>query len=134
MAILKHLPEDFIVDEMSTVKPKESGRFIYLRMKKRGLNTIDALKRIAVQLGLPTTRFSFAGLKDKNAITSQVCGVEGVRKERFERVSLEQINIEILGFGDEPVHVGELEGNNFKITIRDLNHIPSFSPRFRNLF
>src|SRR3989304_8708194 len=109
MAILKHLPEDFIVDEMSTVKPKESGRFIYLRMKKRGLNTIDALKRIAVQLGLPTTRFCFAGLKDKNAITSQVCGVEGVRKERFERVSIDNIEIEILGHGDEPVHVFALE-------------------------
>lgn len=134
MAVLKHLPEDFVVDEVSTIKPKESGRFVYFRLRKRGYNTIDALKQVAIRKGLPMTRFSFAGLKDKTAITSQVCGVEGVRKETLERIVIAGIDVEFLGYGDEPVHVGDLEGNKFRITIRNLDALPSFQPKFRNLF
>ncbi len=134
MFVLKHIPEDFIVDEVSTIKPMESGRFVYFRLRKRGYNTIDALKQVAIRKGLPMTRFSFAGLKDKTAITSQVCGIEGVRKETLDRIVIAGIDVEFLGYGSEPVHVGDLEGNKFKITLRNLDVLPNFQPKFRNLF
>lgn len=134
MLVLKHIPEDFIVDEVTTIKPKETGRFVYFRLRKRGYNTIDALKQVAIRKGLPMTRFSFAGLKDKTAMTSQVCGVEGVRKETLDRIVIAGIDVEFLGYGDEPVHVGDLEGNQFKITLRNLDSLPNFLPKFRNLF
>lgn len=134
MYILKHFPEDFIVDEVSTIVPEPSGKFLYFRLKKRGLNTVDALKNIAVQLGVSMKRFSFAGLKDKNAVTSQVCSVDGICKETFERVSLENIKLEVLGFGDEPVHLGCLEGNLFRVVVRNLDVLPAINSRFRNLF
>jgi tRNA pseudouridine13 synthase len=47
---------------------------------------------------------------------------------------LKDISVKSIGFGDEPVHIGQLAGNKFKIIIRNLDKMPGFSPRFRNLF
>lgn len=134
MAVLKHLPEDFIVDEVSTIVPKESGRFVYFLLKKRNRNTADAIRDIARALSVPEKRFGFAGLKDKIAVTSQVCSADGISAERLENVNVQGVSVMLLGFGDEPVHIGDLEGNHFRITLRGLDSLPVFLPKFRNLY
>jgi tRNA pseudouridine13 synthase len=62
-------------------------------------------------------KVGFAGLKDKNAVTTQYISV--YRK----RISFEIDNVEIkyLGSGRKPIYMGQLEGNEFIITIRDLD-------------
>jgi len=127
MAVLKHLPEDFIVDEVSTIVPKESGRFVYFLLKKRNRNTADAIRDIARALSVPETRFGFAGLKDKIAVTSQVCSADGISAERLENVNVQGVSVMLLGFGDEPVHIGDLEGNRFRITLRGLDLLPVYT-------
>ncbi len=42
---IKQLPEDFIVKETSTAKPKEKGDFTYFELTKKNLTTQEAIKK-----------------------------------------------------------------------------------------
>jgi tRNA pseudouridine13 synthase len=133
MYVVKHVPEDFVVEEVSTVKPKSSGSFVYFKMWKKGVSTLDALHYIAHDLHVPAKDVSCAGNKDKIAVTEQVCSAR-TTKDRLEKLSYQKIKLDFLGFGDEPVHLGDLEGNKFKIIVRNIDNLPKISPKFRNLF
>ncbi|MEM3154234.1 MAG: tRNA pseudouridine(13) synthase TruD [Candidatus Woesearchaeota archaeon] len=133
MYVIKHLPEDFVVEEVSTVKPS-SGSFAYVNVWKRGIATLEAMQKIAVALNLPLREISCAGNKDKRAVTEQVMGIHNVSKYRIEQLSFINMKLAFLGYGPEPVHLGDLEGNKFKITVRNIDKLPKISARFRNLF
>ncbi len=134
MYVIKQVPEDFAVTEVSAVKLKDRGKFVYFRLWKRNYNTLDALNRVADALGVSSAALSCAGNKDRIAVTAQTCSLKGVSRDRLERLQLKDIEVTFLGYGDEPVHLGELEGNKFRITVRNLDSLPKFSARFRNLF
>jgi len=133
MYVLKHIPEDFIVEEISSVK-LSSGSFAYFKLWKRNITTLEAMQKIAFALKLPLNEVSCAGNKDKIAITEQVCSVHNVSKERLEKLSFQNMKLMFLGTGPEPVHLGQLEGNNFRIIVRNLDKLPKISSKFRNLF
>ncbi|GGJ81744.1 tRNA pseudouridine synthase D [Pseudomonas matsuisoli] len=47
------------------------GEHLWLRVEKRGLNTEDAVRRLSRAAGVPQRAISYAGLKDKQALTRQ---------------------------------------------------------------
>ena len=73
---IKHIPEDFIVKERSTIKILLSGKYIYFLLKKKNWNTLDVIQKLAVIFDISEKKIGFAGSKDKNAVTEQVCSVE----------------------------------------------------------
>lgn len=130
---IKRIVEDFIVKEKSTVEPLKQGKFTYFILKKKNYNTIDALQLIARRLKLPLKKFSFAGNKDKKAITEQVCSVEGIGS-KIENIKSPEIEIIYLGKGDAPVSLGNLEGNFFEIVVRNISKKPKPINSFINYF
>ena len=115
-------PEDFIVEELPLYEPSQTGTHTYFAIRKRNLSTMEAINRIARELQVHTRDIGYAGLKDKNAVTTQVLSVEGVVPERVLRV--EQPAIEVL-WAERHAHklrVGHLRGNRFKLTLRDIPH------------
>lgn len=134
MYAIKHVPEDFVVNEVSTIKPTDTGKFLYFRMHKRNYDTLTALKRVGDALHLPSSSLSCAGIKDKRAVTEQVCSIRGRAKQALDRLDLKDIAVEFLGYGMEPVHVGNLEGNEFTIVVRNIEQKPEPKTKFRNLF
>jgi tRNA pseudouridine13 synthase len=118
---LKQLPEDFVVKEVSNIELKPNGKYIYFKLNKRGHNTLTALTNIANKLNLKETQFGFAGNKDKEAVTEQVCSVYGTSKDKLLAVKLNDISTEFLGYGDAPIALGDLAGNKFEIVIRNIN-------------
>jgi tRNA pseudouridine13 synthase len=133
MYVIKHIPEDFVVEEVSSVKIS-SGAFAYFKLWKRNIATLDAMQKIAFALNLPLKEVSCAGNKDKIAITEQICSVHNVSKEHLEKLSFIDMTLSFIGYGPEPVHLGELEGNKFKIVVRNLDNRPKVSLKFKNLF
>ena len=115
--ILKQQPEDFIVTEISNVKILESGKHIYFLVKKRKRNTVDVVREIAKQLGIKEKEVGFAGSKDKNAVTEQVCSA---RTNKLSKLNVDQTEIKFLGYGDKPISLGDLVGNKFEIVVRHL--------------
>jgi tRNA pseudouridine13 synthase len=120
MYILKQIPEDFMVTEISNVKVLGQGKYLYLNLKKTNRNTLDCVKEIAKQLNIKEKDVGFAGSKDKHAVTSQLVSVRGISKEKISKVKIDHCELNILGFGNKPISLGDLEGNSFEITIRDL--------------
>ena len=115
-------PEDFIVEELPLYEPSLTGTHTYFAIRKRNLNTMEAINRIARELHVHTRDIGYAGLKDKNAVTTQILSVEGVTPERVLRI--EQPAIEVL-WAERHTHklrVGHLRGNRFKLTLGDIPH------------
>ncbi len=121
---LKRLCEDFIVHEITSVKPKDSGKYIYFWLTKKNYALIKALQTIANVLHIKLKNIGFAGTKDKKAVTKQLISIYGTTKKKIERLELKDIFLEFYGYGDEPISLGNLEYNEFIITIRNIDKKP----------
>ncbi|WP_449434522.1 tRNA pseudouridine(13) synthase TruD [Pseudomonas putida] len=70
-AILKAVAEDFQVDEVLDIPLSGQGEHLWLWVEKRDLNTEEAARRLARAAGVPARSISYAGLKDRQALTRQ---------------------------------------------------------------
>ena len=70
-AVLKASAEDFQVDEVLDIPLSGSGEHLWLWVEKRGLNTEEAARRLARAAGVSQRNISYAGLKDRQALTRQ---------------------------------------------------------------
>lgn len=111
--IIKHHPEDFLVEEIIDLHMEE-GLYHYYRLIKKNWNTLDLIKRISQITG--TNKIGFAGIKDKNAVTTQYISIF---KKKISAI-IPNVTFTYLGSGKVPIYRGMLKGNKFTITIRDL--------------
>ncbi|AVF56580.1 UNVERIFIED_ORG: tRNA pseudouridine13 synthase [Pseudomonas parafulva] len=70
-AVLKAVAEDFQVDEVLDIPLSGQGEHLWLWVEKRELNTEEAARRLARAAGVPARAISYAGLKDRQALTRQ---------------------------------------------------------------
>ncbi|WP_447589797.1 tRNA pseudouridine(13) synthase TruD [Aquipseudomonas campi] len=70
-AVLKATAEDFQVDEVLDIPLSGQGEHLWLWVEKRGLNTEEAARRLARAAGVSQRNISYAGLKDRQALTRQ---------------------------------------------------------------
>ena len=117
---IKASSEDFVVKEISKANAYSNGQYAYFLLKKTNYSTVRALEVLSEKLKIPLKNFSFAGNKDKNAVTEQKISIFRGSKN-FDNINLNNIELRYLGNGKEPISLGDLEGNEFTITIRDLN-------------
>jgi len=115
---IKEKPEDFVVKEISKLKKKKKGEYGYFLLKKKNWNTMDVVKEISRKLKIKEKNIKYAGLKDKKAITEQFISIKSVKKFDFK---IKDVELKKIGEGDEPMKLGGLEGNEFKIIVRNLD-------------
>ncbi len=130
---LKQRLDDFIVEEVGTW-PNMPGPYILFRLMKRNLGTLDAVKKLAVEWRVPVKNINYAGLKDKNAVTTQMCSVKGVPRLAIERTAVRGIEIVFVGTSERPVTIGSHTSNKFVIVVRDIDALPPLKAKFLNLF
>ena len=116
---IKQKPEDFIVTEIMNLKAGD-GDYAYYMLKKTDYNTVSALELLSRKFRIPLKSFGFAGNKDRHAVTEQHISIFKGKKE-FENISISGIELKYLGNGKEPVSLGTHEGNEFIITIRNID-------------
>lgn len=75
-ALLKAVPEDFRVEELLAFTPEGEGEHIYLQIEKREANTAWVAAELAKRAGVAPMAVSFAGLKDRHAVTRQWFSVQ----------------------------------------------------------
>ena len=119
MATIKECPEDFVVKEIKKLRLKDRGEFDYFLLRKKGITTLDAVRRVARELGVEEHRIGIGGLKDKDAITEQYISVQ--KPLRIKELRDGELSLTFLGYCDQPIKPGEIEGNYFEIKIRRLN-------------
>jgi tRNA pseudouridine13 synthase len=71
VADIKSCPEDFVVDEVMDIAFSRDGEHNWVRFRKTGCNTDWLASRIANFCGVRRQAVSYAGLKDRHAVTSQ---------------------------------------------------------------
>ncbi len=127
MHVLKHAPEDFLVEELATHAVKESGGYLLLKVTKKERNTEEVARELAKAFGVGRQAVAYAGAKDRQAVTSQYFTVRGRAREDGEKAELRNVTLEPVGYLDEPLALGLLDGNRFAVTLRNLTGDEAFS-------
>jgi tRNA pseudouridine13 synthase len=120
MYILKQIPEDFIVTEVSNFTFNDLGRYVYIKVTKKNYNTLDIVKKIAQQCHIKDKDIGFAGSKDKHAVTTQIMSLSTNHKSKLNDLNIPGVEWEVVGYGDAPITLGDLVGNKFEITVRNI--------------
>jgi tRNA pseudouridine13 synthase len=116
---LRQEPEDFVVVEEAACPWGETGPYLVLRLTKRNWEQQRLVKELARALGISHRRISWAGTKDRRAVTTQFITIHGIGPEAVERVTLPDVRLEVAGRSAHAIPLGELRGNRFSIRIRD---------------
>ncbi len=131
---LKQVPQDFIVKEQTNIRAEKTGEFIYFWLTKRNYTTHRACEQLAKQFRIPLKWIGFAGNKDKDAVTTQLISLKHVAREKAEKLSLTDLDLRFYGKGSKPISLGDLQGNTFQITIRNIEKKPLARKHFPNYF
>jgi tRNA pseudouridine13 synthase len=116
---LRREPEDFVVVEEPAGPWGDTGPYLILRLTKRNWEQQRLVKELARALGISHRRISWAGTKDRRAVTTQYISIQGLGPEAVERVTLPDVRLEVVGRAGHAISLGELKGNRFSIRIRD---------------
>jgi len=120
VATIKSCPEDFRVDELPREESSDGGPHIKFRLEKRGLTTEEALVDVARTLGIDKEAIGAAGLKDKQAVTTQYLSVPLACEAALHEIEGERIKLlEVCGTSRK-LRRGELSGNAFSILLRSV--------------
>ncbi|MEM2324885.1 MAG: tRNA pseudouridine(13) synthase TruD [Archaeoglobaceae archaeon] len=123
---IKRDPEDFYVEEIMELKFGE-GEYGIIKVKKKNWDTLKFVKQLAKILGISQKRISFAGTKDKRAVTVQYFSIKGVKPENITKISIKEAKISFLGFSPKEIKLGDLLGNFFVIRVHNAKNGEIFS-------
>lgn len=119
---IRTYPEDFQVDEKFSFEPSGEGEHALLHIKKIDTNTDWLSRQIAQLADVKKVDVSYAGLKDRNAVTTQWFSVWLPGKPDPDWSQLNSENVEILHTirHNRKLRRGSLRGNQFNLIIRDI--------------
>jgi tRNA pseudouridine13 synthase len=116
-------PEDFQVREIPLLEPDGEGEHSWLLIRKRGENTEQVARQLAGHAGVPARDVSYAGLKDRNAVTEQWFSVHLPGRQEPDWGALETGSVTVLRQArhHRKLRRGTLRGNAFRLVIRELS-------------
>ncbi len=122
---------DFLVDEILPFMPTGEGEHHMLHIRKEGLNTADVARMISSFASVHPKEVTFAGQKDKNAITTQWFGVRIPGKETPDWQALNNDNLTVLSSSrhSKKLRTGALAGNRFSLTLRAVSDVEDLIKR-----
>ncbi len=121
-ASIRSTPEDFQVDELPAFEATGEGEHLLLDIRKRGANTVAVAKQLAQWAGLPEMAVSYAGQKDRHAVTTQRFSVHLPKRVAPDLAALESDEVQVLAstWHNRKLQRGALAGNRFKLVLRGL--------------
>ncbi len=120
---LRDAPEDFRVREVEAMDAvdvdEDPGDYpsLLLRVTLREWDTNDFARRLSDALGISRERVSWAGTKDKYAVTTQLFSVRDASPDEIPAIN--NADIEVLGRIGRDLGFGDLAGNDFDVRVRD---------------
>ncbi|OCH98076.1 hypothetical protein A8135_13015 [Legionella jamestowniensis] len=118
---IKCFPEDFKVNEILGFELTGEGEHLYLQIEKKGLNTEELVRSLARMLSKSEKAISYAGLKDKEAVTTQwfsahcpgeTVNVEDLKGEGWRLLQAKR--------HAKKLRTGALAANEFILVVRNL--------------
>ncbi|TVS13968.1 MAG: tRNA pseudouridine(13) synthase TruD [Wenzhouxiangella sp.] len=124
--LIRARPEDFEVEEVLGHQPSGEGEHLWLWIEKREQNTVDVAGLLARAAGVHPRLVSFAGLKDRNAVTRQYFSIHlaGQADPDWSGWDLPGVDIVSAERSARKIQRGRLKGNRFVLVVRDLEADP----------
>ncbi|PLY05980.1 MAG: tRNA pseudouridine(13) synthase TruD [Arcobacter sp.] len=111
--------DDFVVEEQP-IKFAGRGNFIIAKIKKRQLGTWDLIESLGRGLQVYENELGYAGLKDKNATTTQYISIPKKYSKDLKHFKHNKIEILETTLHGSKLNIGDLEGNRFEINLHEV--------------
>ncbi|WP_423792519.1 tRNA pseudouridine(13) synthase TruD [Methanocaldococcus indicus] len=114
---LRVKPEDFIVEEIINLDKVDGNRCYLYKLTKRNIESLKAFSYLSKKFKIPLKDIGYCGLKDRHALTTQYISIP----KKYGKLKLNEKNLKLKLVGESKfLLLGDLEGNRFKITVRDI--------------
>jgi len=132
---LKANPEDFVVQEDLGFAPDGEGEQLLVRIRKEGCNTRFVADALAKFLRVHAKEVSFAGQKDKHAVTEQWFCVRLPGKEMPDMSAFTLEGCQVLEYArhKRKLRLGALRGNAFRLVLRDVTRRDEMQARLERI-
>lgn len=126
---------DFIVREELGYSLSGEGEFVAVKIRKTNANTLFVGERLAKFAGISERNMSYAGLKDRHAVTEQWFCLHLAGKEAPDFSQFECEGVEVLEVTrhNRKIRVGSLVGNHFELLLRDVSESEEITQRLSRL-
>jgi tRNA pseudouridine13 synthase len=127
---LRSRPEDFRVREREKTGFEPLGAdsaaypHLVFRATLENWDTNDFAGALSDRLEISRERISWAGTKDKRAVSTQLFSVRDGDSDALRAVDLGGVDIELVGRAGRALWFGDLAGNAFEIVVRDADPEP----------
>jgi len=121
--ILRTHAEDYVVNEIPLLEPDGEGEHVWLKIRKRHTNTDYIAKLLQKLANVKSMAVSYAGMKDRHALTTQWFSVHlpGVDEPDWQSLANDEIEIIESKRHSRKLRRGTLLGNQFEIQIRNVD-------------
>ncbi|CAG9825229.1 unnamed protein product [Phaedon cochleariae] len=102
--------------------PEDKGEFVHFLVYKENMNTADACFELSQALKMSPSKFNHAGNKDRRSISTQWFSVKKVIPWKLAKRTEHIMKLKIgnYAFKDHPLKLGQLQGNKFRIALRNV--------------
>jgi tRNA pseudouridine13 synthase len=134
-AQLRTHKSDFKVYEILPFEPCGEGEHLFIYLRKTGVNTIFVAKALAQYFNVKESLVSYAGLKDRFAVTEQWFGVHLPGKQTFNLSGIVIDGVEILHYKrhNKKLRIGALLGNRFELILRNISDENDITKRWHKI-
>ncbi|AOV18613.1 tRNA pseudouridine(13) synthase TruD [Acidihalobacter aeolianus] len=121
-AVIRRIPEDFWVDEIPVTEPNGEGEHLWVFVEKRSENTAELANRLARAAGIRKSAVSYAGRKDRHALTRQWFSLHmpGLPDPSIEQLAQAGLNVLRHARHTRKLRIGALRGNRFSLCLREV--------------
>jgi tRNA pseudouridine13 synthase len=133
--LLRSQPSDFKVFEQLPFSPCGEGEHLFVYIRKTGANTVFVARELAKYFSIKEQLVSYAGLKDRFAVTEQWFGVHVPGKKEYDLSDLTIEGVEILSYKrhNKKLRTGALTGNRFELILRNVTQLKALHERWQNI-
>jgi tRNA pseudouridine13 synthase len=131
--VLKASAEDFVVIEDLGYAPDGDGEQLLVRIRKNGCNTRFVADALAKFVGIHPRDVSFAGMKDRHAVTEQWFCLRVPGKITPDLTAFELAGVEVLESARHrrKLRTGALQGNAFTLVLRQISDREAVEERLK---
>lgn len=136
-AKIKAQPEHFQVNEVLGYEFTGNGEHLMVRIRKTGENTSFVANELAKACGVKSKDVSWAGLKDRHAVTEQWLSIHLPKGDTpdFSDFLAQYPSIEIVATTrhNKKLRPGELAGNQFVVTLSEVSDVKDVLRRLESI-
>lgn len=124
MLVFQQTPETFSVSEELLYQPSGEGEHVFVKIRKQGISTMRAKRRLSESSGVSMRWIGHAGMKDSLACAEQWFSWP-VIEQRAKPVSLPELEILEITRHQNKLSIGHVRNNHFRMTLTGNASLPS---------